>query len=208
MSLHLTARLSEQELRRLLSEILPATVDLDPLRAESGERWIRFEVPHHVDFVPKLGLRLKTSAQVQWTALGIKVPAHLKEVELLIQPRIDEDERGPKLVFRPLIEKADFHLVPAFVDEAITTRINATLAAQGDLLGWHVGESLLQQVPLPPTVSPISAVQMGAGAVSLQVEDHCFTLHVEVRLNFARARQDTAFKETATRDAATKIRRS
>ena len=190
MSLHITAQLFEDDLRRLLTELLPSTVDLDPFGADAGRRWIRFEAPQNVDFMAKQGLRVRTSAALQWTALGIKVPVTLNEVTLLIEPMIGEDERGPKLVFRTRIEQADFRLMPTFVDQAITSRINAALEAEGDLLGWHVGETLLQKIPMPKNLKPVDAFQMQAGPVSVEVQEDCFTLRLEVQLKFSRNRQD------------------
>lgn len=192
MSLHITAELSEGDLKRLLAEILPATIDLDPLGADTGKRWIHLDAPHHVDFVAREGVRVRTSAQLQWTALGLKVPVTMHEVHLLVAPVIAQDDRGPKLVFRPTLEKADFKHMPEFVDQAIANRINMSLAAQGELLGWHVGETLQHTVPLPPNLTPVSAFLLNAGAVSVEVTDQCFVLRIEVELQFARMRKDAA----------------
>jgi hypothetical protein len=197
MSLHITATLTEDDLVLLLRDLLPATIDLDPLGAEAGRRWIRFDEPHHVDFVPKVGLRVRTSAALQWTAVGIAVPATIREVELLLQPLVTADEQGPKLVFRPMIEKADFKMMPEFVDQAITGRINAMLAAEGDLTGWHFGEGLARRVPLPKNLSPVDAFHLGAGPMEIEVQDRAFVLRLEVNMSFSRNRKDAAALPTA-----------
>lgn len=192
MGIHISAELSEGDLARLLNELLPVTLDLDPLGVDSGRRWIRFNEPTLVDFVPKMGLRVQTSAQLQWTALGIKVPVSVTNVELFVEPLIRSDERGPKLVFRPEIKTADFKHLPGFADRALTSIINTALAAEGDLLGWHMGESLQQTVPLPANLTPVSAFAMSAGDVSVEVKERSFLLHLKVEMQFARQRKDAA----------------
>lgn len=190
MAIQLIVELSEQSLIELLSQLLPATVDLDPLNADGGRRWIRIAEAHHVDFVPDVGLRVRTSAALQWTALGIDVPVTLRDVELMFRPVVTNDERGPKLVFQPSIEKADFKLMPAFVDAAITTRLNTALAAEGDLLGWHFGETLTQQIPMPPNLSPVSAMGLAAGALEVKVHEHGLIMKLGLNLSFSRQRKE------------------
>ncbi len=192
MGIHISAELSEGDLARLLNELLPMTLDLDPLGVDSGGRWIRFNEPTLVDFVPNRGLRVQTSAQLQWTALGIKVPVSVTNVELFFEPLIGSDERGPKLLFRPEIKAADFKHLPGFADRALTSLINKALAVQGDILGWHMGESMQHTVPLPPNLTPVSAFAMAAGEVSVEVKERSFLLHLDVELQFSRQRKDAA----------------
>jgi hypothetical protein len=190
MSLHIRAELSEQTLIDLLGQLLPATIDLDPLGADPGRRWIRLERPSFVDFVQDRGLRVRTSATLQWTTLGIAVPITLREADVSITPVVASDERGPKLVFRPSLERADFKLLPDFVDQAITDRINAALAAQGELVGWHFGESLARRVPMPSNLSPVDAMELGGAALRVHVRDRSLVIEAEVALAFTRRRPD------------------
>lgn len=193
MSLRITSELGEDVVRALLEQFFPATVDLDPLHAEAERRWLRIERPHHLDFVAGSGVRVRTSASVQWTAIGFAVPVSVPEIELMIVPAIAEDERGPKLVFRPSVERADVKRLPAFLDQMVARRINDALGAEGDLLGWHFGESLGLRVPLPANLSPVDAVQLSAGDMAITVHDRSIVLTLEVHVAFTRLR---ATKET------------
>lgn len=190
MNLQLTAELSEQALTQLLSELLPATIDLDPLGVDSGRRWIRIEAPSHVDFVPDIGLRIRTSAALQWTAVGLAVPVTLRDVQLILRPIVATDERGPKLVLEPSIENADFRFMPTFVDEAIAARINAALAAEGHMIGWHFGETLSHQVPLPANLTPVNAFTLSAGAFDVKVSEHGIVLKLQLNMGFTRLRPE------------------
>ena len=192
MKLQITAELTEQSLTELLADLLPATINLDPLGVDSTRRWIRIEEPNHVDFVPDVGLRVRTSAALQWTAVGLAVPVTLQDVQLLLRPLVVTDERGPKLVLEPSIENADFRFMPNFVDEAISGRINAALAAQGQMIGWHFGESLTHQVPLPANFSPVNTFNLGAGDFTVSVTEHGIVLKLDVTMGFSRLRPDPA----------------
>lgn len=190
MSVRITCELTETTVKRLLDEFFPATVDLDPLGGEPQRRYVRIQRPSSLDFVAGQGVRVRASADLKWSAIGLPLPVSIQDLELMIVPAIATDERGPKLVFRPTLEGADVKLMPAFVDEAITRRINAALAAEGDLLGWHFGESLGMRVPLPPNLSPTDAVHLAAGDVSIAVHDHAIVTTLELRLSFSRQRSD------------------
>lgn len=190
MSLHITAKLAEDDLKALLEDLLPLTIDLDPLGADAGQRWFRIERPSHVDFVPGEGLDVRAEAALQWTAAGFNIPVTIHELALRIEPVIASDEDGPKLVFRPTIEKGDLAWVPSFLDRALVSRINAALVAEGDLLGWHFGRTLAQRVALPRNLSPVNALSIQAGQVRLEVQDTCFLLELEVSLGFERQRPD------------------
>lgn len=190
MSLRITSELGEDVVRELLEQFFPATVDLNPLQADADaeRRWLRIERPHQLDFVAGEGVRVRTAASLQWTAIGFAVPVTVHEIELMIVPAIAQDERGPKLVFRPSVEKADVKRLPAFLDQMVSRRINDALAAEGDLLGWHFGESLDLRVPLPPNLSPVDALQLGAGDMTVAVFDRAIVLTLEVKVAFTRLR--------------------
>ena len=121
-----------------------------------------------------------------------KVPVTLRDVQLVLRPLVVTDERGPKLVLEPSIENADFRFMPNFVDEAIAGRINAVLAAQGQMIGWHFGESLTHQVPLPVNLSPVNTFNLGAGDFTVAVTDHAIVLKLDVTMGFSRLRPETA----------------
>lgn len=187
VSLHITAELAEADVRTLLDQLLPLTVDLGALGEEPGRRFLEIERANSVEFVAGQGLRVRTGARVQWTALGLPVPARLNELELVLRPAIEEEEAGPRLVFRPTIENADFRLLPAAVDRAITARINAALDEEAHLLAWHAGQSLARSIALPANLSPKVAFELGAGAATVEVTDRAIVLRLAVTMRFSRS---------------------
>lgn len=188
MGVRITCELTEENVRRLLGEFFPATIDLDPLGSDPQRRFIRVARPTHLDFVEGHGVRVRAGADLQWSAIGFAVPVTIHELELLLVPAVTQDERGPKLVFRPTLEHADLALVPSFADAAITRRINAALAAEGDLLAWHFGESLGLTVPLPANLSPVDAMHLSAGEVTIRVQDRVIVTTLDLELSFSRRR--------------------
>lgn len=190
MSVRITCELTEQAVRDLLEQFFPATADLDPLGTESQRRFVRVNRPTHLDFVAGQGVRVRTSAELQWSAIGFALPVTIHALDLMLVPAITRDDRGPKLVFRPTVESADIKHLPAFVDDAVTRRLNAALAAQGDLLGWHFGESLDLRFPLPGNLSPVDAVQLGAGDMQIVVHDRSIVTTLDLNVSFSRLRKE------------------
>jgi hypothetical protein len=188
VSLTVTAKLGQDDVAALLDELLPLKVDLTAEEDEEpGDRWLRIEKAHHVDFVVSEGLRVHTTALVQWRAAGMRLRGNLQSVELLVRPLVESDERGGKLVFRPAVEKLDLKHIPAFVDRRIAGRINQALAAQGDRLGWHFGESLALDLPMPHNLAPVEALALGAGAGTVEVFDDCLVFTLRIETHFKRA---------------------
>lgn len=186
MRLTITARLDRTAISEILADLLPLTIDLSDEGDPPGDRWIRVEQPHHVDFVADDGLHVHTSAQLRWRAGGVRVPATLQHAELILRPQIARDERGPKLVFAPSLEKADFKLVPAFVDRRIVSRVNAQLALEGDRLAWHFGESLAVAVPMPRHLAPLDAFLLEPGAARVAITAEALELTLDLNVRFSR----------------------
>ena len=163
MAIHIAATLHRDTIEELLKQLLPLKIPLDPKRP----RWIEVERPEHVGFVEGVGLRVATSARVQWTVAGVPVGFTIRYVQLLIRPEIAADELGGKLVFRVVVEDADLKGIPSAIDQGIVAKVNDRLAAVGDRIGWDFGKTLRLSVGLPETMRPVESYQMRAqeGAV-------------------------------------------
>jgi hypothetical protein len=165
MAIHIAATLHRDTIEELLRQLLPLKIPLDPKRP----RWIEVERPEHVGFVEGVGLRVATSARVQWTVAGVPVGFTIRYVQLLIRPEIVGDELGGKLVFRVVVEDADLKGIPSAIDQGIVSKVNERLGAVGDRIGWDFGKTLRLVVPMPPTMRPVESYQMRAqeGAVAI-----------------------------------------
>jgi hypothetical protein len=162
-----TAKLDESTVKRLLDELLPVKVMLD----DDGERgrWIEIEAARHVDFVPGAGLRVLTGGQLQWKAAGLPIGVAFNSAQLMLQPLVEDDEHGGRLVFRPSLEALDLKNVPAFLDSGLLAVVNSRLAARGEDLGWRFGRTLALQFLLPGSMQPRVALRLGAGSGQVEV---------------------------------------
>ncbi len=169
MAIHLTATIYEATLVELLGQLFPLTVKIDEKRA----RFLQVEKPAHVGFVKGEGLRIHTSAEVQWSVAGLPLRFVLRRLSAMIRPVIVEDALGGKLVFKVELEDVDLKGVPAAIDHSLVATVNGRLAAMGDKLGWDFGKTLRRTIPLPPSMDPVEAFQLRAQEGEVVVEsDH------------------------------------
>jgi hypothetical protein len=179
----ITARLDEDAVKRLLSQLLPAKVLID----EPGDkvRWIQIETPSQVDFAAGEGLRVQTSGQIQWYAAGLPISLRLTSVRLLLRPELLSDPA--RLVFRPSLEDLDLKNVPGFLDRSVAGMVNGRLESQGNELAWHFGRTLAVDVPMPATIVPSQAFQLGVRSASVMVLADAIELRVDFDMRFARS---------------------
>jgi hypothetical protein len=185
----ITARLEEATVKELLSELLPATIDLD----EEGEkgRWIRIDEARHVDFVSGEGLRVETGGQLQWSAAGLPISVTFQSAQLMLRPVVVEDEHGGRLVFKPALEALDLKNVPGFVDRGVLSIVNGRLDSQGDSLAWPFGQTLTVSVDLPPTLEPVDKLQLGVRSAQVVVLPDAIVFTVSFSMAFTRGAQKT-----------------
>lgn len=197
----ITARLDEATVKQLLAELLPARVLLDadetatdePPAPRESHRWIQIEPARQVDFVAGEGLRVETYGQLRWSAAGVPLTMTFTSAQLMLRPEVLSDDGGDgagggRLVFRPALEALDLKHVPGFVDTGILARVNKRLAAQGDALAWHFGQTLALRVPLPPTLLPLDKFHIAATAGTVQVLEDAIVLSVTFAMGFTRQR--------------------
>jgi hypothetical protein len=182
--MRITAKLEEDTIKRLLDQLLPATVLLDEA---DKERWIRIERASHVDLVPGTGLRVATSGELHWRAAGLPIGISFHSARLMIEPLVVEDDHGGRLVFRPSLEALDLKNVPSFLDGGVLAIINGRLAAQGDALAWHFGQTLAHAVPMPEALAPVRELKLGGQAGHVTVLDDALLFSLEISLAFNRA---------------------
>jgi len=180
---HITARLDEETVRRLLAELLPVTIVLDE---EGDDRWIRIDPARSVDFVAGEGLRVDVGGQLRWKAAGVPVLLTILSAHLLLRPAVVDDGAGARLVFRPSLEKMDLKSVPGFLDSGIAAIVNKRLDAEGDKLAWHFGRDLANRFPLPAELLEVDSFTLAAGAASVEVLTDAVVFNLSLATAFPR----------------------
>ena len=183
MAMHISATLFEETIVELLAQLLPLKLVLD----EKKRRWVEVARPDHVKFVVDEGLQLRTSARVQWSVAGVAIPFSIRRIELMVRPRIAEDDLGGKLVFALEIEDADLKGIPAAIDQSIVAKVNAKLASLGDKIGWDFGRTLRREITLPSPLHPVEAFQMRAQEGSVVIKHDRMILSMYTPARFKRA---------------------
>jgi hypothetical protein len=184
VALHVTAVLDRATVSELLSELMPLTIPLDD--EEPHRRLIEVERPSLVEFVPDVGLRVRTKAKVTWTLAGMSLPWVLHSITLLARPVITGGKKD-RLDFDIRVVEADLQHVPDLLDEGIVAVVNQRLATFEGKVGWTFGETLDLRVGLPALLRPVESFSLGAEAGAVTVAEEGLRLSFELALRFDRA---------------------
>jgi hypothetical protein len=160
----LQAILTPTDLEHVLAEITPVQIALD--REDPG-RYLWLDRPSHVETTDGEGIRIVTSARLQWDVIGIKVPVTLRTVTALVIPSVAQRDGHDVLAFSARIEQADLSSIPDFINGALISRVNEALAGDQAQLAWHFTETLDFHFHLPESMDPQRGVRLFArwGAV-------------------------------------------
>jgi hypothetical protein len=157
------------DLERMLGEITPVRIALD--RNDDPDRALWLDRPSHVetDFD---GIRIITSARLQWDLIGIKVPVTLRTVRVLVIPAIAQRDGHDVLAFSARIEQADLSSVPEFIQAPVIARVNEALAGEQAQLAWDFTDTLDFHFHLPDALDPPRGLRLFArwGAVRTTTE--------------------------------------
>lgn len=161
----LQAILTPTDLERILGQITPVRIALD--RDDDSERYLWLDRPSRVETTEGDGVRIVTSARLQWDVIGIKVPITLRRVSALVVPRIARREGVDVLMFSAHIEQADLSPVPEFIEEPLIARVNEALTADHAQLAWAFTDTLDFHFQLPEMIDPQRGLRLYArwGAV-------------------------------------------
>ncbi|MFO0749712.1 MAG: hypothetical protein U1F43_29190 [Myxococcota bacterium] len=176
--------ISADELIAAVVEILPLQVGFGA--ADSG-RFIRLERPSEVEFVPRVGLRLRCSG-----VLGYPVPILSDEHTIntavaSVGPVIVELEDGEALAFQVVLDELDMKRVPGFIDDTLLASANERLAAQPPPLAWRFPATLTHAFPLGPRVALVSHAQVTTKRGWVEVTQDGIVMSVSSAVSFARA---------------------
>jgi hypothetical protein len=182
-TMHITARLELSVIRRLLDQLLPATVRLDD---DDDQRWIRIDPARNVDLVPGEGLRIDVGGQLAWTVAGVAVQLTIHSAQLLLAPQVVDRGGDGRLVFRPSLEKMDLKNVPGVIDSGVTALINRRLEAEGDKLAWHFDRDISNRFPLGADFAEGETFVLGGGAASVEVLTDAIVFDLPLEMAFER----------------------
>jgi hypothetical protein len=171
-SVKLTLFLTVADVETLLASFLPLQIRL----AGEGQRYLAFGPMRSFSLVPGAGLRVETSANIHWEALGIGLPLTVRALTALFRPHIGPG--GTTLAFGINVEQADFVGVPGFVDQTIVDRANEALSRAS--LAWDYRKTLGRPIRLSATLTPVSQLELRAtgGEVSVTSEGLLFSIEL------------------------------
>jgi hypothetical protein len=181
-SMWIEAIVSAEELRQTLSRFAPVTIRLGD---EGGE--LALDSPSQVTLLPDKGARVVCRARLVWPLLGVHVPIAMKSLVVLLCPLIEAQPEGGELVFKLEIEHADFALIPTFIDDRLTTRINTELAKKRIELSWRYAETLDHVFRMPDALDGVDALGLVVTGAVVKVTKEAVGLAVSLRSDVRRS---------------------
>jgi hypothetical protein len=157
-----------EDLARLLGQAFPLTIRLGDADSDNS---LALSDLKDVRLVPDRGLRVECKARVRWPVLGIEIPVALNALTLLLVPSIGRGPDGDTLVFRIVLEHADFAAVPELLDKRITSTINSKLAAKDAELSWDLSRTLTLSTPLPELLEELEAFALRPRWAKVRITD-------------------------------------
>jgi hypothetical protein len=189
--MEISVRLDETTLRRMLDDILPITVLLDD-PGEAIGRWVTIERARRLELIPRQGIRLATSGAMRWPISFVPMTVRLAALQLFLRPVVVGDGAATRVLFRPLIEHADFERLPGFVDRGIVAIVNRALETRSERLEWRVAESLALRFQLPETLVPLERARVDVVSAALSVDERGLSVGVTLDVGITRAGDDQA----------------
>lgn len=183
--MHITVELEETTLRWLLAELLPITILLDEEEGLGG-RWIKINPARHLQFSVDEGIRLVTSGELRWSLGPMPVTLTVQSLALMLRPVVVGTGPEGRLLFRPVLEKADLQSVPALLDRGVVGLVNRALEARSDRLAWDFGRTLALRFVLPDTLVPLEAAAVGVEAARLRVRADALELTISLTMHISR----------------------
>lgn len=185
--MQLRVELSLVELTTLLRELTPIRIHMTP--TDEDRRWLELESPTSVVLVPGKGIRVVTQGKLRYEVAGIKVPATIKHLQLLLSPQVVQaDDFAHRLAFEITIEEGDLALIPSVIDNALVNAVNVALTPRDTHMVWDFGEALTKTLKLPERLEPLDSLALKVTAGSTCVDERCLSFEVEMDLSLSRTK--------------------
>ncbi len=178
------AILSKGDLTALVAQFTPLKLRL----GEDGELLVT--EPGEVDLVPDVGLRVACKAKLKWPVLGVRVPATLNSLIVIVRPEIVKTSIGEALLFKLQIEHIDVAGLPAMIDDGILDHINRELATRHVDLTWDFTSTLSHSFPLPEVLQPLGALGLDVAWGKLKVTHEAVAFAISYHSHVNRRSED------------------
>lgn len=184
------AVVTQPDLVTLMAELLPARILLGPREGADDDgavpgRSLLLLPTSVVSLVPDEGVQITCPGVLTWTFAGMSPTVTLDELRVMLRPRIVEKDDRPALELGVEVEVADFHALPAFVDEAIVKAVNGALATRSPC--WRFTETLARRVPLGGVLALVEALALSASRGETKITAEALGLAISLRLAVVRA---------------------
>lgn len=189
--MHVAVELEEATLRQLLAELLPITILLDEAQGLDG-RWITIDPVRELRFCVDQGIRLATSGALRWRLGPFPMTLTVHSLTLMLRPLVVGTGTAGRGLFRPVIEQADLHNVPALLDRSLVKLVNRALERRSERLAWDFGRALARHVVLPDALVPLEAARVGVETARLRVRADALELIVSLTMHISRLADDSA----------------
>lgn len=181
--MELEAVVTQQDLVELMKELLPLKVYLGPPEEPSAggasperDRWLQLEPATEVNLVAGQGLRVTCSALLRWAIAGMGPTLTIDPLRVMLRPQVVERAGALVLEFGLEIEKADFRVLPAFMDATIADAVSGALASRK--LRWNFGKTLTRQVGLGGAFDAGKALDIAVADARLSIGADALSLVV------------------------------
>jgi hypothetical protein len=180
----LEAIITKDDLVQAMKEILPAKINLRDASDDEADRWLALGAPTDVALVPEQGLRITCPAELCWSIAGMSPTVTLDQLRVLLRPEVVNKTKGHALEFHLQVEEAEFHGLPALVDETIVRAVNAALAVKN--LTWNFTETFSRTVGLGKVVQPLEELKVEVLWGKHRIGAEAFALVVSFKLHWVR----------------------
>jgi len=181
----IVALLDEPTVAELLRELTPLVISLGD--ADQPDRRLEIHRPSLMAFVPGEGLRIDTTAKLNWTVAGASIAFTIQALTILLRPVINDALQRLNLVAS--IEQADLKNVPDIFDKTIVSHVNERLAARPESIGWTFGKTLAVHLTVPASMAPLEAFDMRAEGAVLEVGEDHLRITVALPMRFTRSEE-------------------
>ncbi len=176
----LEALLTREDLCEVLQQFIPMKLRL----GESGD--LLLEGPLVVSLIPEKGLSVTCTGQLHWPLFGVRFPATLHSLTVLILPAVEVRPGGDALVFKLRIEHANVALLPRVLDDRLTSLVNEELAKKHAELAWNFRRALSYVFPLPHALESAEALGLQVQAGTVKITDSAVGFAVSLRAEVQR----------------------
>jgi hypothetical protein len=183
--MRLEATITQQDLTRMMAEVLPVKIHLHHEGEEpKTDRWLFLHPATQLTLVPEEGLRVTCSAELSWTLAGVGGSVKIDELRVLVRPQVVERHKGDVLEFQLEVEEANFRMLPNFIDNGIVKALNAVLATKK--LPWTFADTLSRVVGLGNMFEPVEALRIKVLRGRERIDVKGLTFAIDFELGFVR----------------------